>query len=371
MNHHPRVSVFLSSYNHEKFLRESIDSVLAQSFEDFELYIKDDASTDSSWEIIQSYQDPRIRAFRNPSNQYWGFNDAYPSLRGEYIAVQHSDDAWEPEKLGKQVAYLDENPNIGAVFSHVKVMGENSQPLIDNNLVTMHPFAQPNRARHQWLNHFFYSGNALCHPSMVIRRACHENIGLYRYGMIQLFDLDMWVRLCLNYDIYIHQEPLMRFRIRANQMNTSSPRVDTVIRHQFEMIQILKNYYRIDNVEELTKIFPDAAKHIHPEYLNAIYTLSMLLIENNEFPGGQLLGLETLFDLLNDPQESANLKKYYQLDTLKFRALCTSKDVFAVEAKNMVSYYSQSKSWKYTRPFRTFGDLLRKTFGKSAGGEIR
>lgn len=366
MVHKPTVSIFLSSYNHEKFLRESIDSVLEQTFEDFELYIKDDASTDSSWEIIQSYNDPRIQAVRNPTNQYWGFNDAYPALRGEYIAVQHSDDVWEPEKLEKQVAFLNLHPDIGAVFSHVKVIGEDSQPLVDDKLVTMHPFHQPNRSRHEWLNHFFYDGNAFCHPSMVIRRACHEKVGLYRYGMIQLFDLDMWVRLCLHYDVYVHQEPLMRFRIRANQMNTSSPRVDTVIRHNFELIQILKNYYQVESAEGLLSIFPNATKHIHTEYFNPFYTLSMLLIDNDEFPGGQLLGLETLFDLLNDPRVSENLKRYYQLDTLKFRALCTSKDVFAVEARNMVSYYSQSKSWKYTQPFRTVGDIVRKIIAKGS-----
>lgn len=360
MSNIPKVSVFLSSYNHEKFIKESIDSVLAQTFKDFELYIKDDASTDSSWEIIRSYNDPRIKAVRNPSNQYWGFNQAYPDLKGAYIAVQHSDDVWKPEKLEKQVAYLDAHPEIGAVFSTVDVIGEDSSPLLVESNQTMHPFSQPNRTRHEWLHHFFHAGNALCHPSMLMRRTCHEKVGLYRSGLIQLFDLDMWVRLCMRYDIHIHQEPLMKFRIRAGQLNTSSPRVDSVIRHNFEMIPIFKNYFHLTDPQELLKVFPEAKAYTHPECFNPRYTMAMLLVNDTEFPGGQLLGLETLFEMLNDPQESEKLKEYFQFDTLKFKGMCTARDVFAVEARNMVSYYSQSKSWRYTKPLRMIGDSFRK-----------
>lgn len=356
----PRVSVYLSSYNHEKFLRESIDSILTQTYKDFELYIKDDASTDSSWEIITSYSDPRIRAVRNAANQYWGFNSAYPELKGEYIAVHHSDDVWEPGKLEKQVDYLDAHPDRAAVFTHVKVIGEDSQPLASDDNLSMHPFDQPNRTRHEWLRYFFYSGNALCHPSMLIRRSCHEAIGLYRYGMMQLFDLDMWVRVCLHYDIHILQEPLMRFRIRAGNANVSSPRLDSVIRHNFEIIEIIRNYFQIKNIEDLLKVFPEAEVHINREYFNPQYTLAMLMLENTDFPGCQLLGLQTLFEIMNDENQTQQLKEFYHLDTLQFKKLCTSKDVFAFETKNLIPAYAQSKSWKITKPLRDVGDLLRK-----------
>ena len=88
----------MSSYNHERFLRESIESVLNQTYSNFELIILDDASTDSSWEIIESFQDPRVIALRNNTNRERRFNQIIPGLKGEFIAVHHSDDAWEPEK---------------------------------------------------------------------------------------------------------------------------------------------------------------------------------------------------------------------------------------------------------------------------------
>ena len=114
----PTVSVILTSYNHEKYLRSSIDSVLAQTYTDFELVIVDDASADRSWEIIESYDDPRIVKVRHTENVLFYANPTIQQLtRGKYIAIQHSDDIWEPEKLARQVAYLDRRPECGAAFS--------------------------------------------------------------------------------------------------------------------------------------------------------------------------------------------------------------------------------------------------------------
>src|SRR5258706_8949117 len=183
-----RVSVILTSYNHSKYLREAIDSVLSQTFTDFELIIWDDASTDGSWPIITSYSDPRVRAFHNDVQKrgLWGINKSISELAlGEYIAVHHSDDIWEPQKLEKQVAFLDEHPEIGAVFSNALIIGENSEPFEDTSHFYYKIFEQPNRTRYEWLNYFYFHGNALCHPSVVIRKACYKNCGLYRYGFAQ------------------------------------------------------------------------------------------------------------------------------------------------------------------------------------------
>ena len=96
---------------------------------DFEFIIGDDCSTDKSWEIIKSYSDTRIKAFRNKTNQRGLINSAINDVvNGEYIAIHHSDDVWEPNKLEKQVKILNKHPKIGAVFTHVKVINELGQP---------------------------------------------------------------------------------------------------------------------------------------------------------------------------------------------------------------------------------------------------
>ena len=94
MSERIRVSVILTSYNHAKYLKEAIDSVLDQTFSDFELIIWDDASTDESWHIITSYSDKRIKSFRNDVHKraLWGMNKAISEIAaGEYIAIHHSE----------------------------------------------------------------------------------------------------------------------------------------------------------------------------------------------------------------------------------------------------------------------------------------
>jgi glycosyltransferase involved in cell wall biosynthesis len=108
----PRVSVIFTSFNHGSYIDEAIDSVLHQSFDDFELIVWDDASTDDSWRLINQFADPRIAAFRNAERKraVWGLNKAISQVAsGQYIAVHHSDDVWEPDKLEKQVACMEQN----------------------------------------------------------------------------------------------------------------------------------------------------------------------------------------------------------------------------------------------------------------------
>ncbi|MCK5666558.1 MAG: glycosyltransferase, partial [Thiotrichaceae bacterium] len=199
----PTVSVILTSFNHAKYISEAIDSVLNQTFTDFELIIWDDASTDESWELINSYTDSRIIKFRNETTKrgVYGINKAITEIsKAEYIAIHHSDDIWLPSKLEKQIDFLKNNSKYGAVFTNALAVCEDGSPLNDDQHFYTNIFTQANRSRYEWLNHFFREGNALCHPSVLIRKKCYDDCGLYRYGFAQLGDLDMWVRLCLKYE---------------------------------------------------------------------------------------------------------------------------------------------------------------------------
>ena len=108
----PLVSIILTLYNGEKFVRETIESALAQTYTDWEMIVVNDASTDGSADIVSSFGDPRIRVVSLEENgqlcnaHIIGDGEA----RGKYMAVLDKDDLWEPDKLEKQVAYLEENP---------------------------------------------------------------------------------------------------------------------------------------------------------------------------------------------------------------------------------------------------------------------
>lgn len=106
----PKVSVCIPMYNSELYLRESIDSVLSQTFDDFELLIIDDGSTDSSCQIVESYSDPRIRLLHNCHDFIDTSNMLIDNAHGEYIARMDSDDRMLPNRLRMQVEIMDAHP---------------------------------------------------------------------------------------------------------------------------------------------------------------------------------------------------------------------------------------------------------------------
>ena len=121
----PKVSVVMSVYNSEPFIRDAIKSILGQSFQDFEFIIINDGSTDGSLQIIQSYGDSRIRI---TSQENLGLtkslNKGIGIARGEYIARQDADDISEPSRLEKQVAVLEQNSRAVLVSSNIRYFSE-------------------------------------------------------------------------------------------------------------------------------------------------------------------------------------------------------------------------------------------------------
>jgi glycosyltransferase involved in cell wall biosynthesis len=124
----PTVTVIIPNYNNAAVIRRAIDSVLAQSFSDFELLVVDDASTDESLAVIRTYDDPRLRLLVNEENVgvagVW--NRAVREARGEWVALLDSDDSWQPEKLSRQMAFLREHPGLAGCtcgYRHVCLDG--------------------------------------------------------------------------------------------------------------------------------------------------------------------------------------------------------------------------------------------------------
>lgn len=407
----PKVSIILTSFNHAEYLREAIDSVLNQIFEDYELIIWDDASADESWNIIQSYSDPRIKTFRNDVQKrgVYGINKAISEIvTGEYIAIHHSDDVWELNKLEKQVNFLDVHPEIGAVFTNTLPIGEDSRPLQDKLHFYFSIFNQENKSRHLWLRHFFEKGNALCHPSVLIRKKCYDECGLYRYGLAQAGDFDMWIRLCLKYEIYILPDKLVKFRVRDNEENASGSRPETRSRWNFEYYLLLSNFLKINRADDLFKVFPEAKKYCSDESCIR-YAIAMVMLEVKPFHTTIQFALQILFDLINDQNQnntffSANdfVKLTGELDPLQilnfesFNQAVTERDeqiaklnktltesdrqiislnrtitnrdeqitslgqAVAERDSQIIAIYN-SRSWRITKPLRFLGTLVRKT----------
>ncbi|RZS57418.1 glycosyltransferase involved in cell wall biosynthesis [Microcella putealis] len=221
----PLVSVIVPSFNHGEFIERAIRSVLEQSEQDFEVIVVDDASSDDSVERVSGVSDPRLRLYRLPRNVGGAaaLNFGVQQARGEYIAILNSDDMWMPSKLARQLEVIRAR-DVAAVFTGARYIGPDDRPLPAETLPAWGEiFRQPDRSRAQWLRYFFENGNALCHPSILIRRDAYETIGLYDNTLRQLPDFDRWIALVSHFDIAVlGDEPLVLFRLQYDNGNTSS-----------------------------------------------------------------------------------------------------------------------------------------------------
>ena len=127
----PKVSVILPTYNQERYISAAIESVLHQTYQDFEIIVVNDASSDGTIDCVQSYKDSPIQLYSLKQNQgeSAATNFGIQKAQGEWIAILHSDDVFALDKLEKQINFTQENPNVSAVLSQVKVIDEIGQPL--------------------------------------------------------------------------------------------------------------------------------------------------------------------------------------------------------------------------------------------------
>ena len=300
-----KVTVWLTSYNHAKYLRTCIESVLGQTYQHFQFYIVDDCSTDDSWNIIREYaeKDGRITTIRHERN--WGgsgFDKYFNNLPGEYIAIIHSDDVWESNKLEKQVEILDNNRKVEACFTHVKLINDNNEEF-NNNLHQLNIlFEQKNRSRYEWLHYFFYFRNCLCHPSLLIRKNAYKTYNLFTRELHGYPDFCKWIRICMNAEIYIIQEKLTRFRIHDNEENTSGEKPENINRIHTEEYFVMKEYIKLLETHEVLDVFPEAQKYVVDGMIVEKYALAQIYLSGPSH-AHWLIGLELLCELFRGAGE--------------------------------------------------------------------
>jgi glycosyltransferase involved in cell wall biosynthesis len=235
------VTVVMSAYNHEKYVCEAMESVLSQSYENIEFLVTDDGSYDGTVDAIREIDDRRIRFSAGGRNRgaCTAVNELIKQASGEFICMMNSDDVWtDANKIKKQLDVLKSNPSTGACFGLAGYIDEYGKDL--NNQTTQFPFE--NHSKGEWLRHFFYHGNCICHPSMMIRKECYENVGYYNNLYRQLPDYDLWIRLVKKYDIKIINEKLVSFRIIPGK-NTSTPTEINKIRDTNEHYLIRNRFF--------------------------------------------------------------------------------------------------------------------------------
>lgn len=212
----PVVSVVMSVYNGEKYLREAIDSVLNQTFSDFEFIIINDGSSDKSLSIIQSYNDKRIVLIDNDGNKglIFSLNKGLEIAKGKYIARMDADDINLPERFKKQVDFLESNTSIGVLGCDYISFAENSSQIVKS----IHDKFK--------IKSFLLFTATMCHPTLMLRKQILVDNNLnYSENAKHVEDYDLWCRLVLLTDFCNLNELLFKYRDHASQV--SHKNIDT------------------------------------------------------------------------------------------------------------------------------------------------
>lgn len=206
----PTVSVCIPTYNTGRYLPFAIESVLRQDFQDYELIICDDASTDNTAEICQSYRDPRIRYIQTAgkSGQSGNFNRCLNEARGEFVTLLHADDYFLPGFLEDRVGRLANSRFVDFVFGAVQVVDAAGEYLSTSGRWLEDTSFAPGQLLEPMLH-----GCILCPPSLMVRKRCLERVGLFRTDLTWGPDWEWDLRLAERCGGFFTAKALAAYRV--------------------------------------------------------------------------------------------------------------------------------------------------------------
>lgn len=258
----PKVSVCIPTYNRPDYLKQAIESVLAQTFNDYELIISDNASDETTTAVISSFKDRRIIHIRKEKNSGLvdNWNSCLAAAKGKYITIFHDDDRMLPDNLAVKVEALDRNERAGMVHSNFHIMDEKGSITQKNaHFITSQDFIETGTS---FLMRSFLGYNPVNPPSVVIRKECFDKLGGFTREVHFTTDCEYWMRISMHYDIIYLAKPLIEYRMFHNNGWTSSQYYTVIDGDTFSSLKGLKEEYTVK------KIIIHQAKHILSDWKN-------------------------------------------------------------------------------------------------------
>ncbi len=366
----PLITVAIPAYNHAPFIAEAIESALSQKGVEVEVVIVDDASTDKTAIIAESFaaRDNRVRVIRNHHNLGPSFaTQVYlQHARGKYICTLASDDVFVPDKLLKQLAIIESNENLALVATGVAFIDESSMPIEHRRHFAASLFDITPRDRASWLRYFFNVGNCICASGVLVRADLFQKF-IPDTRLVQLQDYDCWVRMVLaGYDIEVIPEPLVRYRIHKQHANLSAPSYKVHARNLFEHIKVLDRFTALSSLGDLAAIEAQGTRKIPEGVCEKIYVQHRLLLHawSLGLPQHRYFALENWYRMLGTQAWLDDLKNIGV--NARFLAEKTAKNPLAeAEAKTMRRKLIQMIEYLAPASFR---NTLAKHIKMSRGG---
>ena len=211
----PTVSVVLPTYNRADIIDDPICSVLTQTYEDFELIVVDDGSTDNTAEVIEAFDDDRIRYIKHDGNKGApaARNTGIEASQGEYIAFQDSDDDWLPDKLEKQMqTFRDSSSSVGVVYTGMKRKRDDKTVYI--------PYEGVEQTEGDISKSILFQNFVPAQVAMV-RKRCFDEVGGFDEQAWPISDWELWIRISKQYQFKLVDEPLVTGEIRSDSISRS------------------------------------------------------------------------------------------------------------------------------------------------------
>jgi glycosyltransferase involved in cell wall biosynthesis len=213
MTNAPTISVLMAVYNGQEYLRAAVDSILAQTFTDFEFIIIDDGSSDQSLSILKEYEakDKRIRLVSRPNKGLTkSLNEGIALAKGQYIARMDSDDVAFPERFAVQVKFMQANPAVACAGGQYELIDD-----ADRYLTTMNVPLDDKRLQELALDGY----TSICHPCAMMRRSMAQQVGGYCEDFLTTQDLDLWLRLGEIGKLANVPETILKYRLHPESVS--------------------------------------------------------------------------------------------------------------------------------------------------------
>ena len=309
-------------YNEQKYLKESIESILNQSFKDFEFIIIDDGSEDESVEVINSYSDSRIRFFKSekkgiPNQLNFGIRNSNASL----IARMDADDIANENRFEIQLRIISEHPEIDVIGSNILLLDENGTLICEKKYPELH----------EDIEFMMPVESAVCHPSVIMQKQVLEKNGMYNNNFQDAEDHELFLRLIYKgYKFYNVQDALLKYRLKHFRTESSRRQnsnrlsykigIDYLTRTNSESVKIGSNYdyYRLGLIEYYRGSIPLSRKY----FINALISSENSLFKIIRYVVLTLFG-QKLIDYLRKsnilPKFSLYVNKIISIDFHRIR----------------------------------------------------
>jgi GT2 family glycosyltransferase len=352
----PLVAVLCPLYNHQAFIADTVASVQAQTLTNWQMMVVDDASTDGSAAVVQALaaQDERITLIGHADNQgiSLALHTAWQQAQAPYIAMLGSDDRFMCDKLALQLAYLQQHPEVGAVYGQAQAIDELGQVLNQPGNPTMALFNATPMSRIERLQRFFNQGNHLVGSSIMVRQSVLQAMAQpFNPQFHQLEDYDRNFKLALQTELAVLPDPLVQYRQHPG--NVSKRATFTDLRTRWETTQILLDVaHQMQPADALAAFAPthqngSPVSQLHP--LDVPYVLAQAALNTGK-AAHRLFALQALAQGMGQPATYRQWQDTFGFTVSQYHQLTGLFDFFEYEKSRPVA--KTKLNWQIPLPQR-------------------